>query len=90
MCAFSFAFFGVNERNDVVAVADARSMIESLRKAGGHPQYSEYPNLGHVIGPASFAESGLLPWLFAQKRTVHRKSAFFNRYVLQAPVVLTR
>jgi predicted peptidase len=57
-------------KDDVVSVADVRSMVESLRKAGGQPRYTEYPNLGHVIGTASFAESGLLPWLFAQKRTV--------------------
>ena len=57
-------------KDDVVAVAGVRSMLESLRKAGGHPRYTEYPNLGHVIGPTSFAESRLLPWLFAQKRTV--------------------
>jgi len=55
-------------KDDVVSVADARSMLESLRKAGGHPRYTEYQNLGHVIGPTSFSESGLLPWLFAQKR----------------------
>jgi len=60
-------------KDDVVSVAGVRSMLESLRMAGGHPRYTEYPNLGHVIGPASFAESGLLPWLFAQKRDVRRQ-----------------
>jgi len=57
-------------KDDVVSLADVRSMLESLRMAGGHPRYTEYSNLGHVIGPASFAETGLLPWLFAQKRNV--------------------
>jgi len=37
-------------KDDVVSAADACSMLESLRKAGGHPRYTEYPNLGHVIG----------------------------------------
>jgi predicted peptidase len=60
-------------KDDVVSVAGVRSMLESLRMAGGHPRYTEYPDLGHVIGPASFAESGLLPWLFAQKRDVRRQ-----------------
>ena len=61
-------------KDEVVSVADVQAMLESLRKAGGHPRYTEYPNLGHVIGPASFAESGLLPWLFAQKRSAEVKS----------------
>lgn len=60
-------------QDDVVSVADVRSMLESLRKAGGHPRYTEYPSLGHVIGPASFADGGLLPWLFAQKRDARRQ-----------------
>jgi len=55
-------------KDDVVPVTNARSVVESLRKAGGRPRYTEYPDLGHFIGPAAFAESGLLPWLFAQKR----------------------
>jgi predicted peptidase len=55
-------------KDDVVSPTDARSMVELLRKAGGRPRYTEYPNLGHVIGPAVFAEKDLLPWLFAQKR----------------------
>jgi predicted peptidase len=55
-------------RDDNVPVTNARRMVESLRKEGGSPRYTEYPNLGHEIGPATFAESELLPWLFAQKR----------------------
>jgi predicted peptidase len=59
-------------KDDVVSVHDVRSMVESLRNAGGHPRYTEYPHLGHVIGRAAFAERGLLPWLFAQKRNARR------------------
>src|SRR5215471_14048074 len=53
-------------RDDVVSVTDVRSMLEScVRRV--IPDTPEYPNLGHVIGPVSYAQSGLLPWLFAQK-----------------------
>src|SRR5215467_6747521 len=31
------------------------------------PDTPEYPNLGHVIGPASYAQSGFLLWFLAQK-----------------------
>lgn len=55
-------------KDDVVLVGDARNMVEGLRKAGGHPRYTEYANLGHLVGPAAFNETELLPWLFRQKR----------------------
>jgi predicted peptidase len=58
-------------KDDVVPMVNARSMVYSLRKVGGQPRYTEYPDLGHVIGPATFAESELLPWLFAQKRAAN-------------------
>ena len=59
-------------KDDVVSAENARSMIESLRKAGGRPLYTEYRDLGHLIGPTAFAESGLLPWLFAQRRNLQQ------------------
>jgi predicted peptidase len=60
-------------KDDNVPVANARGMVESLRKEGGQPRYTEFPNLGHEIGPATFAERDLLLWLFAQKRAAaHR------------------
>ena len=50
----------------------ARSMVELLRKAGGKPRYTEYPKLGHLIGPTVFADPDLLPWLFTQKRVANK------------------
>jgi hypothetical protein len=43
-------------------------MVKLLRQEDGQPRYTEYPDLGHEIGPATFAGRNLLVWLFAQKR----------------------
>lgn len=56
-------------KDDRVPVKDGRGMVELLRKAGGQPRYTEYPDLGHAVGRAAFNEKDLLPWLFAQRRS---------------------
>jgi hypothetical protein len=43
-------------------------MVEALKKAGGHPKYTEYPGVGHNSWDRAYAEPGLRKWLFAQKR----------------------
>lgn len=52
-----------------VDVKYAREMIAALRKAGGHPKYTEYPGVGHNSYVNAFQEPQLLPWLFEQKRS---------------------
>ncbi len=59
-------------KDDNVYVDNARHMVELLRSAGGQPRYTEYPGLGHEIGPATFDNPDLLPWLFAQRRNPTR------------------
>jgi predicted peptidase len=61
-----WAFHGSND--GAVPVARSRNMIEALRKAGGSPKYTEYPNVGHGSWVPASKEPGLLPWLFAQKK----------------------
>jgi hypothetical protein len=43
-------------------------MIAAIKKAGGHPRYTEYPGVGHDSYNKAFAEPDLLPWLFSQQR----------------------
>ncbi len=43
-------------------------MIAAIKKAGGHPRYSEYKNVAHEVWIPAFAEPGLVDWLFAQHR----------------------
>jgi predicted peptidase len=61
-----WAFHG--ERDEAVSVERTRNMIEAIRKAGGHPRYTEYKGMDHVIWERVFSEPELLPWVFAQKR----------------------
>ena len=46
----------------------ARATVEALKKAGGHPRYTEYAGLGHEIWTRVFDEPELVPWLFSQSR----------------------
>ena len=42
-------------------------MIDTIRKAGGAPKYTEYKDEGHVIWEQVFHEPELLTWLFSQR-----------------------
>ena len=61
-----WAFHGVKDRN--VPVSGSRDMIAAIKKAGGHPKYTEYPDEGHNIWDQVSKTPGLWDWLFAQKR----------------------
>lgn len=55
-------------RDDIVLPVHSRKMVEALRASGGTVRYTEYPQANHNSWDAAFAEPGLLPWLFAQRR----------------------
>jgi predicted peptidase len=55
-------------KDGAVPPARSRNMIEALKKAGGAPKYTEYPDAGHDCWTPATKEPDLLPWLFAQKR----------------------
>ena len=61
-----WAFQGEDDRN--VPAKLQRDMIAALRKAGGHPRYTEFPGEGHNIWTHVSQAPGLLDWLFAQNR----------------------
>ena len=61
-----WAFHGAKDRN--VPVSGSRDMIEAIKKAGGHPEYTEYPDEAHSIWEKVSDTPGLWNWLFAQKR----------------------
>jgi predicted peptidase len=60
-----WAFHGEKDRN--VPVSGSRDMISAIRKAGGDPKYTEFPE-GHNIWYQVSITPGLWDWLFAQKR----------------------
>jgi predicted peptidase len=55
-------------KDGVVKPSRSRNMVAALRKAGGSPKYTEYPEAGHDCWVPASKEPDLLPWLFAQKR----------------------
>lgn len=61
-----WVFHGADD--DVVPVANSRSMVAALKAAGAKVKYSEYPGVKHNSWINAFAEPDLLPWLLSQKR----------------------
>ena len=62
-----WAFHG--DADAVVPPERSRTMVAAIRAAGGEPRYSELPGVGHDSWKTAYRdESGLLDWLFAQRR----------------------
>ncbi len=62
-----WVFHGAKDKT--VPVARAHDMLAALKKAGGHPTYTEYPTAGHGNTPSqAHGERNLLLWMFAQRR----------------------
>ena len=55
------------EKDSVVPTRHSREMVESLKKAGGKPIYTEYPNVRHNSWTRAYADEKFWAWLFAQK-----------------------
>ena len=62
-----WAFHG--DADPTVKVEGTRSMIEALKKAGGSPQYTEYPGVGHDSWTRTYKDPELYRWLLAQKKS---------------------
>lgn len=61
-----WAFHG--GKDTTVQPARSRNMIAALKKAGGHPKYTEYPDVGHNSWDNAYRDPELFRWLFAQKK----------------------
>jgi predicted peptidase len=61
-----WAFHGA--KDGVVKPEQSRDMIAALKKAGGDPKYTEYPDAGHDSWTATYADPKVHEWLFAQKK----------------------
>ena len=55
-------------KDESVPVERSRTIVAAIRNAGGTVRYTEYADIGHIIWPSVVKETGLLPWLFAQRR----------------------
>jgi predicted peptidase len=60
-----WVFHGAKDSN--VSPQLSRTMITALQRAGGHPGYTEYPDIEHSSWIQAYQEPHLLPWLFKQK-----------------------
>ena len=60
-----WVFHGVLD--DVIDVEDSRAMIKALKKVGGQPRYTEFPDLKHNCWDRAYTMPGLHEWLFAQR-----------------------
>jgi predicted peptidase len=56
------------DADQTVPVSASRDRIAARRKAGGHPQYTEYTGIGHNVWEWAYTEPALVPWTFAQRR----------------------
>lgn len=54
------------DKDTAVKVERSRDMIEALKKAGGKPEYTEYPGVGHNSWDQAYATKDLFPWLLKQ------------------------
>jgi predicted peptidase len=61
-----WVFQGSADNVLVDLVSASRQMVAAIKRAGGHPRYTEYAGAGHDIWTRAFAEPGLVDWLFAQ------------------------
>lgn len=43
-------------------------MVNALIKAGAHPGFTEYPNVGHFSWIAAYNDSMMMEWLFSQRK----------------------
>jgi len=56
------------ERDNKHDVENAHQMVQALKAAGGDPQYTEYPGMGHSIWNKVYGTPELYDWLLKQHR----------------------
>jgi predicted peptidase len=61
-----WAFHGA--KDPTVPVERSREMVEAVRAAGGHVNYTEYPEAKHDCWTETYTNAELYKWLLAQKR----------------------
>ena len=62
----TWVFHGENDH--AVPVKQATDMVTALRKSGGRPHFTLYPNVGHDSWTPAYDTEALFTWILAQKR----------------------
>jgi predicted peptidase len=55
-------------KDPTVPQKQSDDMIEALKKAGGKPEYTVFPDAAHDSWTAAYSDPKLFPWMLAQKR----------------------
>ena len=55
-------------KDPTVPVERSREMVEALKKAGGTPTYTEYPDVRHNAWTRAYEDNKFWKWLFSQYR----------------------
>ena len=61
-----WAFVGL--KDEIVQPIETTGMVDAVRRAGGRPHLTAYPDSGHACWDQVYATDALYTWLFAQKR----------------------
>lgn len=61
-----WAFHGAKDK--VVSASETRTLVRALRKFGGRPKLTIYPNVGHDAWTRTYADPRLYRWLLKQRR----------------------
>lgn len=69
----TWAFHGA--KDFVVPLAASQTMIDAVRKQGGEPKFTVYPDAGHDSWTAAYDDAALWEWLFAQSRAGRGQAA---------------
>ncbi len=46
----------------------SQNMVEALTKAGAHPGFTQYPEVGHFSWIAAYSDTMMIEWLFRQRK----------------------
>jgi predicted peptidase len=57
------------DQDGAVPVSRSRDMVNALKASDANVQYREYPGAGHDVWTRTYADTTVLTWLFAQRKT---------------------
>jgi predicted peptidase len=69
------AWVFVGAKDTVVSVEVSQKMVDALKKKGGDPKFTIYPEAGHDAWTQTYANPQVYEWLLQQKRTVKKPEA---------------
>ena len=59
-------------KDPTVPIENSKKMVEALKKAGGDPKFTIYPDAGHDSWTQAYNTPELYEWLLQQKRTAKK------------------